>query len=251
MLVSMRDTWAAYLIDIKTGKIEWTLGGRHSDFSFGPKAGFAWQHDVFMRPDSTITMFDDHCCQITGGGTYVSPTAPSRGLTIKVDQSAKKATFLHEFSKGASFDADYMGSSQALPNGGQFVGWGSEPYLSEYGPDGKLLLDVVLPRPDLSYRATLEPQWVGTPYYPPSGAARVSGGKTTVYASWNGDTQLAGWRVLAGPSAGALKPLTTVGKAGFETAIPIKQAGVRVFRVQAVDSTGKILGTSQQFTAGG
>ncbi len=37
-LVSMRNTWAAYLVNIATGKIEWTLGGRHSSFKFGPKA---------------------------------------------------------------------------------------------------------------------------------------------------------------------------------------------------------------------
>ena len=31
-LVSMRDTWAAYLVDIDSGKIDWALGGKHSDF---------------------------------------------------------------------------------------------------------------------------------------------------------------------------------------------------------------------------
>src|SRR5438128_1667921 len=33
-LVSMRDTWAAYLVDIDTGRIEWSLGGRRSSFKF-------------------------------------------------------------------------------------------------------------------------------------------------------------------------------------------------------------------------
>ena len=47
-LVSMRDTWAAYLVDIKTGHIEWTLGGKHSSFKFGPSAAFQWQHDVTL-----------------------------------------------------------------------------------------------------------------------------------------------------------------------------------------------------------
>ena len=66
-LVSMRNTWGAYLIDINTGKIEWTLGGKHSSFKFGPGAAFQWQHDVALAPNSTVTMFDDHCCQLTGG----------------------------------------------------------------------------------------------------------------------------------------------------------------------------------------
>jgi len=31
-----------------------------------------------------------------------------------------------------------MGSVQVLPNGNIFVGWGAEPYVSEFTPDGTL-----------------------------------------------------------------------------------------------------------------
>jgi hypothetical protein len=243
MLVSLRNTWAAYLVDIKTGHIEWTLGGRHSSFKFGAKAGFEWQHDVRMQSPTQVTMFDDHCCQETGGGTYVSPTGPSRGLTLTLDQSGRTASLASEYSKGSSFDAQYMGSTQPLPGGGAFVGWGSQPSFSEFDSSGRLLLDVVLPHPDLSYRATLN-QWAGKPLYPPAAVARRQGQKTVIYASWNGATQLAGWRVLGGPSASALKPLTTVGKSGFETTIPVS-GGMAAYQVQAVDAQGHVLGTSQ------
>ncbi len=84
-LASMRNTWAAYLVNAKTGAIEWTMGGRHSSYTFNQGAGFQWQHDVGLHPGNIVTMFDDHCCQITGGGTYVSPTGPSRGLVIKLN----------------------------------------------------------------------------------------------------------------------------------------------------------------------
>ena len=40
-LVSMRNTWAAYLVDAATGRIEWTLGGKHSSFKLGPDADFS------------------------------------------------------------------------------------------------------------------------------------------------------------------------------------------------------------------
>ena len=83
-----------------------------------------------------------------------------------------------------------------MQNGNTFVGWGSEPYFSEYGPSGKLLLEGSFPGSDLSYRSTLE-QWVGEPLSSPVGAARQTGGKTTVYASWNGATEVVSWRVLA------------------------------------------------------
>ncbi len=52
-LVSMRNTWAAYMVNTDTGKIEWTLGGKRSDFEFGPGAAFQWQHDVKLQADST------------------------------------------------------------------------------------------------------------------------------------------------------------------------------------------------------
>jgi hypothetical protein len=235
-------------VNIATGKIEWSLGGRHSSFKFGRGADFAWQHDVQVYPGSPyITIFDDHCCQITGGGTYVTPSAASRGLVLKLDPRTRTATFAGEYSHGANFDADYMGSIQPLPGGNEFVGWGSAPYFSEYDPSGHFVLDGVFPGHDLSYRARIEP-WVGLPLYPPAGAARRTGGHSTVYASWNGATRLAGWRVLAGPSTSQLMPVATAAKSGFETAIPIR-GSYASFEVQALDASGKVLGTSKPFRA--
>jgi EmrB/QacA subfamily drug resistance transporter len=240
-LVSMRDTWAAYLVDIATGRIEWTLGGRGSSFKFGPGASFEWQHDVKLQPNSTVSLFDDHCCQLTGGGTYVSPTAPSRGLVLKLDQQSHTATLVSEYSLGKDFDAEYMGDTQPLQNGNVLVGWGSEPYFSEYSRSGKLLAEGELPGPDLTYRATLE-QWTGRPLTPPAGAARTAAGKTTVYASWNGATEVASWRVLAGSTA-----VATAAKTGFETAIPVPRSG-ESYEVQALDAHGRAIGHSRPFS---
>ena len=47
-----------------------------------------------------------------------------------------------------------------------------------------------VPVADMSYRAYVQP-WVGMPLSPPSGAARAPAAGTTVYASWNGATQVA------------------------------------------------------------
>jgi hypothetical protein len=248
-LVSMRSTWAAYLVNAGTGAVLWTLGGRRSSFRFGPRAAFAWQHDVQLGADSTVTMFDDHCCQITGGGTYVRPTAGSRALTLRLDERARTATLVAEYGHGSRFDADYMGSAQRLARGGMFVGWGSQPYFSEYSPSGQLLLDVVLPRPDLSYRTTLE-QWIGLPLQPPAGAARSEAAKTTVYASWNGATEVAAWEVLGVSAQGRAAVVARSPRLGFETAIPVR-GGYPAFRVRALDARGHAIGTSPQFAARG
>jgi EmrB/QacA subfamily drug resistance transporter len=246
-LVSMRNTWAAYLVDGSSGKVHWTLGGKHSSFKIGPHSDFQWQHDVALHPGSTISMFDDHCCQITGGGTYVDPTGASRGLELKLDQQARTATLAAEYTHGGSFDSDYMGSTQPLDGGGAFVGWGSQSNFSMFDGSRKMILDVVLPRPDITYRATVD-KWVGMPLYPPVGAAHVKDGKTTVYASWNGATQVASWRVMAGPGADSLTAIGTADRSGFETAITLRR-GYPAFQLQALDSRGRLLGTSKPFTA--
>jgi EmrB/QacA subfamily drug resistance transporter len=247
-LVSMRDTWAAYLVDSESGRIEWTLGGNRSSFKLGPEAEFKWQHDARLQSPSTVTLFDDHCCQLTGGGTYVNATGPSRGLVLHLDQQARTASLQSQYGRDAGQESDYMGDTQPQSNGNVFVGWGSEPYFSEFSSSGKLLFEGEFPGPDLSYRATLEP-WVGEPLTRPAGAARVIGGKTTVYASWNGATELASWKVLSNSGGASASVLATHAKDGFETAIPVAQGG-KSFTLQALDSAGHVIGTSRTFTLG-
>ncbi len=247
-VVSMRNTWAAYKVNISTGAIEWTLGGRHSSFKLGSGADFEWQHDVAVYPGSSLlTLFDDHCCQITGGGTYVNPTAPSRGLVLKLNPSAHTATVAGEYSHGSNFDAEYMGNIEPLANGNEFMGWGSAPFVTEFDASGDMLLDARLPGSDISYRATLEP-WVGKPDYPPAGAARNTSGRITVYASWNGATNVTSWRVVAG-TGGGQTTVASVRRSGFETAIPVA-GSYGTFKVQAVGAGGRVLGTSSAFGIG-
>ena len=71
-VVSMRNTWAAYMVDIGQRQDRVDARRQALELQARPEAPTShWQHDVALHPDSTLTMFDDHCCQITGGGTYV------------------------------------------------------------------------------------------------------------------------------------------------------------------------------------
>ena len=142
-----------------------------------------------------------------------------------------------------------MGDTQPLANRNTFVGWGSEPYFSEYGPSGQQLLEANFPGPDLSYRETLEP-WVGKPLTAPAGAARQAGGKTTVYASWNGATEVV---VLAGTgriAPGRLTAVASAARAGFETAVPVPSS-YKSFEVEALNAKGRVIGASRPFTSQG
>jgi hypothetical protein len=244
-LVSMRNTWAAYLVDTTTGNIVWRLGGKANNFVLPASAQFQWQHDVELHPRNVVSLFDDACCAFAQG-KFQAPSGPSRALLLTLDMTHHTASPDAQYSRHPAIDAAFLGNTDLLPNGNVVVGWGSQPFFSEYSKSGKLLLDASWPGPDLSYRAFAQ-NWVGTPFFGPSAAVRKAHGKSTVYASWDGATQLAAWRVLAGPNA---KHLTVVvaskAKSGFETAIPIK-GSFKAYKVQALDARGHVLRTTGLF----
>jgi len=248
MLVSMRNTWAAYLINTKTNQTVWTLGGKASSFKVAPSAAFAWQHNAQMLPGNKVSLFNDNCCMITGPGVFAKPNGASGGLILSLNTGAHTASLVSSYThRNRPLDPAFLGSMNVLPNGNALVGWGSQPYFSEYSKTGQLLLDAVWPGKDLSYRAEFSGTWVGTPYFPPSGAARKSKGRVTVYASWDGDTQVTAWKVLAGSNPNHLPVVARKAKTGFETAIQLPKAA-RVYKVQAFDAKGHLLRTSKAFS---
>jgi hypothetical protein len=248
MLVSMRNTWAAYLINTTTNQTIWTLGGKASSFKVAANAAFAWQHNAQMLPGNRVSLFNDNCCMITGPGVFAQPNGASAGLILSLNTASHTASLVSSYThKNPPLDPAFLGSMNVLPNGNALVGWGSRPYFSEYSKSGQLLLDALWPGKDLSYRAEFSGSWVGTPYFPPSGAARKSKGKVTVYASWDGDTQVTAWKVLAGSNANHLPVVATHTKTGFETAIRLAKSA-KVYRVQAFDAKGHLLRTSKAFS---
>jgi hypothetical protein len=247
-LVSMRNTWAAYLVDRPTGAIEWTLGGKHSSFAIAARDAFEWQHDVRLDGTSIVTLFDDHCCEVTGAGQFLPAPAPSRALELRLDLATHTATQVAQYSHGATFDSQYMGNVQHLPGGNVLVDWGEVPYFSEFTGAGKLVFDGIMPSPDMTYRAYVEP-WVGLPLTAPSVAVRRTGLTTTVYASWNGATQVRSWRVLAARGSRPLRVVADAVRSGFETAIPVPAGSTRL-ELQALGAGGRVIGTSRSVAPG-
>jgi hypothetical protein len=125
-----------------------------------------------------------------------------------------------------------------------FVGWGDQPYFSEFAPDGTLLLNGQLPVAVRSYRA-FAGDWVGRPAEPPQMVAKANPASGfVVYASWNGATDIDHWVVLAGPNNSSLTPVGSQPWTGFETAIAVNSTGPS-FAVVAEDKNGKELGRSR------
>ena len=230
LLISARHTHTVYEVGRATGDLTWQLGGKESRFTFGPNAAFSWQHDARRQADGTITLFDNEA----------SPTT-SRGLRLSLDMSTMTATMVTQFLPPTTRLSATQGNVQVLADGNVFVGWGSEPYYSEYTASGQLLLDDTFTA-GTSYRAFCAP-WVGMPKDPPDAVLRHNGSTTTAYVSWNGATEVASWRVLTGSDADDATQVATVARSGFETAIPVPNAGTYV-EVQALGSSGKVLGSA-------
>jgi hypothetical protein len=242
LLVSSRTTFAVYKIDRQSGQIIWRLGGKRSDFEMGEGTWMRYQHDARRQSDGTITVFDN-------GG--VQKDDKSYGLVLDPDEDEMTVTLAREYANPRGRVAAVMGNVQVLPNGHAFIGWGSDPTFSEFGKDGELLFSAVFPPKFNSYRAFRFP-WSGQPDVDPAVAAEPGPGddEVTVYASWNGATEVAAWQVLAGPGPDRLKPAGSASRDGFETAITVRAAGPYV-AVQAKDNSGRVLGASKAVEPGG
>jgi len=133
---------------------------------------------------------------------------------------------------------------QALPNGNHFIGWGSEPWLTEFAPDGRVLFDANITSAKHSYRAYRFP-WTGQPMTPPDVAIeRATSGQLTAFASWNGATEVAAWQALAGPDADSLEPAgDPTRRSGFETELSISTDSAFI-AVAALDTAGAELARS-------
>jgi hypothetical protein len=230
-IVSARHTSAIYKIDRETGRILWRLGGKRSDFVMGPGTKFNLQHDARVRPDGTISLFDNVAEDLPAKGRL------SRGLVLKIDEGAKRASVAREYEHPGILSPT-QGSMQALRGAAAFVGWGgTRREFTEFSAPGEIAWDArFVPKGVESYRAYRMP-WSGRPSTPPDVVLR--GG--VVSASWNGATDVASWRVT--PAGG--EPVV-VPRDGFETRVRLR-GRPRTALVEALAASGEVLGRSEAF----
>jgi Arylsulfotransferase (ASST) len=233
-LISSRNTWTVYEIDQQSGAILWRIGGKRSSFKMDAGTGTAFQHDARWQSDHTITIFDN--------GAVPKAHSQSRAIHEQIDFKHRTVKLLGRDVRTPSLLSGSQGDNQVQPNGNVFVGWGEDPYFTEFNAAGQIVLDGHLPYLAQTYRALRFP-WSATPAAPPAIALKSEASSTTVYASWNGATGVAGWRVLAGPTPAALSAVAQAASGGFETAISAPSTAA-VFAVQALGPSGETLGNS-------
>jgi hypothetical protein len=230
LLVSSRNTHTIYKLDRNTGSIIWRLGGKRSDFSFATEADFAWQHDARRQPDGTITMLDN--------GDLLT-----RAIALDVDEVHHRVALRRAYTHPGKLHSDSQGNVQVLPDGNVLVGWGAQPYVSEFAPSGELLFDARLAPSYETYRAYRVP-WTGRAAGTPTVVTARSHTHTEAFVSWNGDTRVARWVALSGTDASTLSPIGSVARTGFETGMRLSRNIVRL-AVRGVDASGATVGTSK------
>jgi hypothetical protein len=238
LLISARSTWAAYQLQAGSGNVLWRLGGNRSSFSMGPGSKTAWQHDARMLPGGEVTMFDD--------GSNPPVHSQSRGVRIALDRTRHTARLSAAYRHpNPALLAASQGNMQTLLSGNVLIGYGGVPQISEYAPGGSLLFDAHLSFDMSNYRAFRFP-WSAQPASPPAVLANLNntGEQTIVRASWNGATDVSGWRALTGTQPRKLTASAEFPASDFESStILTKRYGY--VAVQALDSRGRVLATSQ------
>lgn len=233
------------------GQILWRLGGRTSDFSdksLGAASNFTWQHHVQWYPGNILTVFDNGAWD-----NNVASAEYSRGLKIQLDLEEMSATLLQDYVNPTGVLAHSQGSVQIRPSGNVFVGWGHTAGYTEFSADGKVLCDAHFGSSAFfgwgwvkSYRG-FKGDWVGKPRTQPSIAMNLGWRSTTVYASWNGATEVKHWRLERASTTheGDFTEIRTVKKTGFETQLEMMSNVDGFVRMAALDANLEVLGYSE------
>lgn len=201
-LVSSRSTSTLFKISPHDGSIVWRIGGLKSDFKLSKAARFNYQHHARVQAQNdthAIVSLLDNSKETDEADEYTA-RSHSAGIIIALDTVNMKGELIGEYPHPHDGYTHKRGSNHVLPNGNVFMGWADNILVSEHSPDGKVLMEAHI-KPNLdSYRCYKFP-WVGKPLEPPDvyASAYLSGDDTWTmgYASWNGATDVATWKLYA------------------------------------------------------
>ena len=191
-MLSSRNTWTLYDVNMHTGGYNWLLGdGRHSSFKLGPGVRFYWQHDAEFQPGGLISLFNN--------ASDPPKERESSGLLLRPNFSSHTVTLVKRFANPSkTLLASSQGDTLSLSGGDWLLGYGGLPNFTEFSSSGHVLLDGTLGKNVQDFRTYLFP-WSGQPTTAPAIAVQATAAGASVYASWNGATDVASWQVFLSP----------------------------------------------------
>ncbi|PBP23733.1 hypothetical protein BUE80_DR005412 [Diplocarpon rosae] len=253
-IVSARYLHAVICISAETGEIRWQLGGKNNNFrDLNGATDFSWQHHVTWLGNDTISLYDNHANHV-----FHSRQEHSKGMIIQLDLAHMTAELRHTYVHPDHVLNVSQGSVQVVnETGNVLVGFGNSPTYVEFTAQGEVLcqahfaphltfelLDVGLAK---SYRI-FKHAWVGRPKTRPD--VKVTRGR--VYVSWNGATEVTGWRLESAPATeergGEFVTIQEMNRDGFESSFALDRAQKYV-RVVALDARKEAMASSATINA--
>lgn len=255
-LISSRFTSTIYKISHKTGEIIWKFSTfKGSDFEIiGENFTFGFQHharfiESNIDSDIEIISFFDNSAFSDDLSIIINPTNSS-GKIIKLNTKEKTAKLIKQYNPPNEYSISVLsqGSFQFLPNGNKLINWGSEGAVTEYDSEGNVLYHVNLDsgkRADVvqSYRA-FKFEWDGHSNEDIAVYYETDKDFTTIYLSWNGDTQTEKWHVV---NSQTNKSVVKFNKDSFETRHTFETALAPSFFIRAVNLEGDVLKESSPY----
>lgn len=142
-----------------------------------------------------------------------------------------------------------FGSVQLLEDGDRFIGWGSTKEISQHRRDGELVYHAELGHESsmIGSMRIFRGAWKATPLTDPDlfTYSWICGWDTVMYVSWNGATEVQGWRFYGGASlVGPWREIGIAVKEGFETRMRAPFFAMFAF-VEALGAGERVLGRSK------
>ncbi|RDW70907.1 arylsulfotransferase family protein [Aspergillus mulundensis] len=273
-LVSSRYMCSIFLLD-KNGDVVWLFHGQKGGsyiLPSTPGSKFCYQHDARIHGHTAIGEPNETITLSLHNNDNTDITLPRRlttGLVFALYPFNKTSTLLSRtYDAQDPVSAISQGNYQSLHANGTghyLAGHGAVPKIEEYDVSGRLVMrgwfgaktngsSATSTYDWTSYRA-YRAEWIGRPKGLPVVSACWGGGderNVTVWVSWNGATDVEGWRVYGSSSSlesAAAKGLMVLGdvvKDGFETRIMLGAStslgldmkGVSAIVVEAVGGVG-------------
>ncbi|KAE8152034.1 ASST-domain-containing protein [Aspergillus avenaceus] len=246
-LISLRFTDTIYLISGQDGSIKWRLGGKTS--SFTQDFTFSKQHDAkFIETNGTryvISFLNNASDELRNEEDISSALF----VELETGVTPMTAKVIRRYPRPDGGLTRLRGNTQLLPNNNVFVGWSERGYISEFSPEGDVLLSANFVSSRFSTYRAYKFEFTGRPNNPPALVASVWGTDktdltTSFYVSWNGATDVAGWNFYARAAKNGHPIFVgSTNKTDFETLF-IAKGYLDWVTVEAIDREGRVLGTS-------
>lgn len=259
-LISARDAASVYKVDGKTGEIVWKLGGlpgiTTSDFKMETPFNFSFQHHARFLETSkdskkqVISLYDNSAHGTEDkDGKEVHYNTHSSGKIIEVDTNTWTAKLIFNGVPPDSLLSKSQGSTQLLPNGNVLVNWGSEGAVTEFDSDENPIFHAYVDSGELGYMTenyrAFKYNWTGIPNEAIAVYSEFNPDRsTTIFVSWNGDTQTKTWRFYAIDDKNLKTFLGEAPKTGFETSFNIPHKLISQVAAEAYDASGEVLKSS-------